>query len=158
MKIMEQLKIFLKKRNPFEKGFTMMEALVALVLISILFILVLNVYTLGVDKSNSISNENKIIGFEQDISSWIKKDYRENSIKEVKVVKEDSSPKLVLLLQDNTEIEYKNKANGFYRVKPGESKRIGDNKVLEIEEKDLKVRMTYRLGNGDKVLSFILTK
>lgn len=141
------------------KGFTLIESLTALLILCLIFLMLLGVFNVGVGKSNYVHNDSDLISFEQDIASWIKKDYRENSIKDISVINEDGSPKLVINLNDGSQIEYKNKEHGFYRVKPGESKKIGSNKVHSISLKNNKdVIITYILGNGEKSVAVKLDK
>lgn len=148
-----------------ENGFTILEALIALVIISVLFVLILNVFTLGIGKTNYLGNEKKIIGFEQELISWIQKDYRENSIVDIEVKGETlegelTDSHLIFTLSSGNIIEYKNKKNGFHRITPLETKQLYASKVTNIKyDLDSSVlKVTYRLGNDEKAVSINLDK
>lgn len=138
----------LKTKNT-ESGFTLLEAIVSLIFIVLLFSLIMSVYDVGLSKSTYVENDSKLINFENDLSSWLEKDYRENNISEIKIG--DKSNHLVFVLTDGSRIEYEQRVKGYYRNLGGKSVLLTENKIKNIEFKDNNVIefQYYLKGNAE---------
>lgn len=148
-----------------EKGFTLIEVMASLFIMSIVFILILGAYLAGAEKSSYLASEKEIVNSELNLISWIKKDYRENSVLEIEVKEstldnEKTLSNIVLKLSDGSVIEYKNKSNGYHRLTSIESRKLSNNKVTKVvyDDEINNLKITYRLGNGSKRIVVPLDK
>ena len=149
---------FLACNKNNESGFTILEAITSLILIVLLFSLILSVYDVGLSKTTYVGNDTNLINFENDLSSWLEKDFRENNIKEIK--KGGKSNHLIFVLNDESYIEYQERTKGYYRNIGGKSILLTENKIEKIELKPNNVlEFHYYLKNNElKVLKVKLYK
>lgn len=167
-----------------EEGMTLYETIFALVMMFGLFILVLNVFSVSIDKSTYIAADKNIISGELNISEWLEKDFKEHKVDAFKV-KNDSAgnPTMIVLTVEKTidstststgdtsestepvlstdtkeDIVYRNREDGYFRITDTQSTKLFDHKVSKVVQKGNLINITYRLGTGDKIIKFKLDK
>lgn len=144
-----------------ERGFTIVEVSVSLLVCSIIFSMLMGIFVIASDKTVYLDGDSQVLRFEKSLSTWVSVDYREN-----RVVSMDSSRfsegRLTFIIEEDDgkrkEITYANRKNGYYRLEGTKPLKLSSRFIRRINLEKNILEFTYDLNESTKTLRVKLVK